>query len=247
MQKHPLLSLNLSIGSYCDFINEIMSLTDRDLCSEYVCVSNVHMLVEAHRNAEFRAVVNRSAITTADGVPLTWGLRWLYGIRQARVAGMDLLPDLLSAASEQRKSVFFYGGAQDRLEQAKRYVGEHYPGIPEVGIYSPPFRPLTPAEEADAVTLINDSGAKLVFVILGCPKQERWMASMQGRINAVMIGLGAALSILIGERKRAPKWIRDLGMEWFYRLLQEPQRLWKRYLSTNFTFLYLLAKAKIQH
>ncbi|GHT87881.1 glycosyl transferase [Bacteroidia bacterium] len=246
MQKHPLISINLSIGPYPDFIREILDLTGQPQCSEYVCIANAHMLVETYRQADFKEVVENAVITTPDGVSLTWGLKWLHGIRQDRVAGMDLLPDLLEAASEQRKAVFFYGGTNDLLNKTKQHIRVYYPGIPQVGVYSPPFRPLTENEETEIVDLINKNNPHLVFVVLGCPKQEKWMASMRGRVKAVMIGVGAALPVLVGEQKRAPLWMQQSGLEWCYRLRQEPRRLFKRYFITNTAFILLLLQAKIK-
>jgi N-acetylglucosaminyldiphosphoundecaprenol N-acetyl-beta-D-mannosaminyltransferase len=202
------------------------------------------MLVEAYKNKEFAEVINNAKITTPDGVPLTWGLKWLYGIRQERVAGMDLLPDLLRTASQQAIPVFFYGGAEEMLSVILEYVKVHYSGILVAGTYCPPFRQLTPDEEVEVIDSINTSGARLVFVSLGCPKQERWMASMKGRIKATMIGVGAAFSVLSGVQKRAPRWMQKSGLEWLYRLFQEPKRLFKRYLTTNSVFLYLLIKER---
>jgi N-acetylglucosaminyldiphosphoundecaprenol N-acetyl-beta-D-mannosaminyltransferase len=121
-------------------------------------------------------------------------------------------------------------------------MDRHYPNLHIRGLYSPPFRALTPEEEERTIERINSSGAKLLFVVLGCPKQEQWMASMAGRINAVMIGIGGALPVLIGMQKRAPKWMQRAGLEWLFRLLQEPRRLFKRYFVTNSVFLYLLSR-----
>jgi N-acetylglucosaminyldiphosphoundecaprenol N-acetyl-beta-D-mannosaminyltransferase len=203
------------------------------------------MLVETYRNQAFAKAVNNSIITTPDGVPLTWGLKWLHGIRQERVSGMDLLPDLLSMASQHKIPIFFYGGTEEMLTQTRDHVAKFYSGIPFAGTYSPPFRVLTPDEEQKVISSINTSGAKIVFVSLGCPKQERWMAAMKDKINAVMVGIGAALPVLVGEQTRAPRWMQKSGLEWSYRLFKEPKRLFKRYLITNSIFLYVLIKEKI--
>jgi N-acetylglucosaminyldiphosphoundecaprenol N-acetyl-beta-D-mannosaminyltransferase len=246
MQKHPLLTVDLSLGSYSDFVDEIIHLANIDECSEYICVANVHMLVETYRNKEFATIVSNSIITTTDGVPLTWGLKWLYEIQQDRVAGMDLLPDLLRVASQRAVPVFFYGGTETMLSTISEYIKVHYPESIFAGSYSPPFRALTPDENEEIINKINASGAKLVFVSLGCPKQEKWMASMKGRVKATMIGIGGALPVLLGMQKRAPQWMQKSGLEWLYRFFQEPQRLFKRYFTTNAIFLYLLIKAKIK-
>jgi N-acetylglucosaminyldiphosphoundecaprenol N-acetyl-beta-D-mannosaminyltransferase len=158
---------------------------------------------------------------------------------------MDLLPDLLRVASQQSIPVFFYGGTESILSDISKHIKAYYSERIFAGSYSPPFCPLTPDEEEKIINRINASGAKLVFVSLGCPKQERWIASMKGRINATMIGVGAAFSTLSGVKKMAPEWMRKSGLEWLYRLFQEPKRLFKRYFTTNTIFLYLLIKAKI--
>ena len=241
MNKQQFISIDLSIGSYHDICEEIINLAQQSQ-SEYVCVSNVHMLVEAYKDKCFAEIVNNAIIATPDGLPLTWGLKWIYGIQQDRVAGMDLLPNLLQQASEKNISVFFYGNTTEVLDKTKEYVREHYKGIPSVETYSPPFRELTEKEKREIIEMINASGAKLVFVSLGCPKQEKWMASMKGKVNAIMLGIGAALPVLIGEQSRAPQWMQKAGLEWLYRLCQEPRRLFKRYFVTNTMFIYLLIK-----
>jgi N-acetylglucosaminyldiphosphoundecaprenol N-acetyl-beta-D-mannosaminyltransferase len=246
MYKQPLISINVSLGRYQDFIDNVLTLTDNSGVSEYVCVANAHMLVEAHKYEPFQSVVNNSIITTPDGVSLVWGLNFLHNIRQDRVAGMDLLPDLLAAASTYHKRVFFYGSTDTLLEKVRQHIAVNYPEITAVGVYSPPFRALTEQEEQEIVARINESNPDLIFVALGCPKQEKWMASMHGRVNGVMLGIGAALPVLVGEQSRAPKWMQRMGAEWVYRFCQEPARLWKRYLTTNTIYVFLVLKEKIK-
>jgi len=242
MKKMSLLSIAVHTGTYQEFMHNILD-TAATRSSRYACVANVHMLVEAHQDAAFASIVRGAGIITPDGKPLAWALRLLHGIRQERVAGMDLLPDLLAEAEQRQLSVFFYGGQQSLLDTTAQYVEKHYPRLPVAGLYSPPFRALTSAEDEAIVERINASGAQLVFVVLGCPKQEKWMAAMQGRIRATMIGVGGALPVMIGTQKRAPRWMQKGGLEWLYRLGQEPARLMKRYAVTNTIFLLLLGKA----
>lgn len=241
MEKVNLLSISVSTGSYDEFIGSILKSANAKE-SQYACVANVHMMMEAHRDTAFSNVVSNAGLITPDGKPLSWALRLLYGIKQDRVAGMDLLPDLLKKAAAQKTSVFFYGGSQVLLNKTKVFLQTNYPDLPVVGLYSPPFRELTKEEEHKVVELINNSGAGLVFVVLGCPKQEKWMAAMKGRINALMIGVGGALPVMIGEQKRAPYWMQKAGLEWVFRLAQEPARLFKRYAVTNSLFIYILLK-----
>jgi len=235
----------VSTGPYREFANTIIEKAKAGE-SDYACVANVHMLVETYKNNAFAQVVNDASLITPDGKPLTWALRLVHNVSQDRVAGMDLLPDLLKLAQDQQLPVYFYGGSEEMLMQTGLYLKSKFPSLPIAGMYSPPFRPLTAKEEKHVVDSINASGAKLVFVILGCPKQELWMASMKGRVQAYMIGVGGALPVLIGMQKRAPKWMQTGGLEWLFRLAQEPRRLFTRYAVTNSMFLFLFCKAYVQ-
>jgi N-acetylglucosaminyldiphosphoundecaprenol N-acetyl-beta-D-mannosaminyltransferase len=241
MKKVNLLSIPVSTGTYTEFIENIVELANVKR-NGYTCVANVHMLIEAYKNKSFANIVRNANIITPDGKPLAWALRMLYGIKQERVAGMDLLPDLLSAASAKSLSVYFYGGTEDVLKGTGQYVKRNYQNLKIAGTFSPPFRTLSPEEEDFVVEKINSSGANLVFVVLGCPKQEKWMASVYSKINAVLVGVGGAVPVMIGMQKRAPKWMQNIGLEWVFRLVQEPKRLFKRYAVTNSLFLYLLLK-----
>jgi N-acetylglucosaminyldiphosphoundecaprenol N-acetyl-beta-D-mannosaminyltransferase len=243
--KQKVISLMVSTGSFDTMSNDIMSLAISGQ-SANVCVANVHMLVEAHQDVSFATVVNSANIITPDGMPLIWAMRLLHGIKNDRVAGMDLLPRLLTTAIEKNISVFFYGGSQKMLDATAAYIQKAFPALKVAGLYSPPFRALTKEEDESVIEMINNSGARLVFVVLGCPKQEKWMNTMKGKINATMVGVGGALPVLVGEQKRAPQWMQKNGLEWLYRLIQEPGRLWKRYFYTNAVFILLLIKEKIK-
>lgn len=245
MKKKSLLSLTLSTSPYQEFINRIIEFA-KTKESKYTCVANVHMLVEGHKDPAFASIVNNADIITPDGKPLTWGLRLIHGIKQDRVAGMFLMHDLLKAAEEKGLPVLFYGSTEPVMRTAKRFLSATYPELKVAGLISPPFRELKPEEEEAYITRINKSGARIVFVALGCPKQEKWMAKMKGRINAMMVGVGAALPVLIGMRKKAPMWIQNGGLEWLFRLCLEPKRLFRRYAVTNTTFLYLLGKEVVK-
>lgn len=239
------LKLNISLGSYTDILNEIASLS-KSGSSANVCFANVHMLVESYLNPSFNSIINNANLVVADGLPLTWALRFVNGIKQERIAGMDMLPDLLRMADSKNLPVYFYGGTQKMLEETEECVRKRFPGIPIAGMFSPPFRPLNEKEKFDVAERIRNSGAKIVFVSLGCPKQEKWMAEMKNEINAVMVGIGGALPVLIGWQKRAPMWMERNGLEWLFRLYQEPKRLFRRYAFTNTIFLYLLVKETIK-
>jgi N-acetylglucosaminyldiphosphoundecaprenol N-acetyl-beta-D-mannosaminyltransferase len=241
MERKSIINFGITTGNYNSFVSQIVTLAHHKE-SANVCVANVHMFIEAYKDQSFNSIINEATMVTPDGKPLTWVLRYLYGIRQDRVAGMDLLPDLLQQMMLKKLPAFFYGGTPALLEKTENYLRYAFPDLPIAGMYSPPFRPATREEEDKLVEKINNSGAAVVLVILGCPKQEKWMASMKGRIKAVMIGVGGALPVMIGMQKRAPAWIQHMGLEWLYRLMQEPRRLFKRYVVTNSLFVYLFFK-----
>lgn len=240
MKKSRIVSLDLCTGSYREFVDQIASLGEQRI-SSYVCVANVHMCIEAWQNHDFAAVVNNADIATPDGMPLAKSLKLLYGIDQQRVAGMDLLPDLIAEAENRGLALFFHGSTDEVLEKISERINREHPGATIAGAYSPPFRPLTATEEQAMVERINNSGANMVMVALGCPKQELWMARHKGKINAVMIGVGGAFPVYAGTQARAPQWMQHCALEWLYRLYQEPRRLLKRYVVTNSLFLLLMA------
>jgi N-acetylglucosaminyldiphosphoundecaprenol N-acetyl-beta-D-mannosaminyltransferase len=241
MERKSIINFPITTGNYSSFVNHIVSLANQKE-SANVCVANVHMFIEAYKDETFKNIINEASIVTPDGKPLTWVLNYVYGIRQDRVAGMDLLPDLLQQMMLKQLPAFFYGGTPALLEKTEHYLRYAFPDLPIAGMYSPPFRPATPEEEEKLVKKINSSGAAVVLVILGCPKQEKWMASMKGKINAVMIGVGGALPVMVGMQKRAPAWLQNMGLEWLFRLMQEPRRLFRRYIITNSLFIYLFFK-----
>jgi len=245
MNRLNVLSIPVSTGTYAEFKKNLVLAAEAKQ-SQYTCVANVHMLIEAYKNKRFAQVVKHAAYITPDGKPLTWALRLLHGVKQERIAGMDLLPDLLKQAEEKNLPVFFYGGTDELLKITDTYLKKNFANLTIAGLHSPPFRQLTSLEEKRIAEKINNSGAAFVFVVLGCPKQEKWMASMLGRVNAVMIGVGGALPVMVGENRRAPRWMQNGGLEWVFRLMQEPGRLFKRYAVTNPLFLYLLTMAYLR-
>lgn len=210
--------------------------------SKVVCVANVHMLIEAKRDARLADVLEHADLVTPDGMPLVWMLRLLGSTRSERVAGMDILEAVCQQASEDRVSLYFLGAKPDVLDKIRERLLYNFPTLQIAGMEAPPFRPATADEDAETVQRINASGAGILFVALGCPKQEFWIAQHRDKIQAVMIGVGAAFPLYAGVLKRAPKPIRHSGLEWLYRLCQEPKRLWPRYASTNPVFLWLALK-----
>lgn len=241
MKRIELLSITVNAGDFNSFLSAISYFASSRI-SSYTCVANVHMLVEAQLDGSFADIVKGADIVTPDGIPLCWSLKLLYGISQERIAGMDLLPEVLKLAVNKRISVYFYGGTEETLRKSDQYLKQKFPDLVVAGMYSPPFRLLNKTEEEDIVNKINNSGAGIVFVVLGCPKQEKWMAAMKGRINAMMIGVGGAVNVVVGIHKRAPSWMQKSGLEWLFRLIQEPGRLFKRYAVTNSIFLLMLVR-----
>lgn len=204
--------------------------------SRYVCICNAHSTVEADRNADFRRVVEQADMATPDGAPVAWLMRRLGASEQQRVSGPDLMLDYCAHAQSHCESIFLYGSTPETLAKLQRRLMQRWPELHIAGAISPPFRALGTEEDAADVAAINASGAGTVWVSLGCPKQEQWMAAHRGRVHAVMVGVGAAFDFHAGTTARAPAWLRDNGLEWVHRLASEPRRLWRRYLFTNTWF-----------
>ena len=205
--------------------------------SRYVCICNVHSVVTTTNDVEFKIAVNNADMATPDGAPIAWALRRLGHPAQERINGPDLMMKYLAQAERLGQSVFFYGSTEATLARLSVALNGCFPALRIAGTHSPPFRPLSREEDDRIVGMINDSGANVVFVGLGCPKQEKWMAEHRGRINAVMVGVGAAFDYHAGVIKRAPLWWQRNGLEWLYRLGSEPRRLFKRYMVTNTLFV----------
>lgn len=208
--------------------------------SRYICTANVHMIMEGFDDPEFAQVVNGADVVTPDGMPLVWALRRL-GIQKAeRVCGPALTINVCEAAAFAGIPVGLYGGSEETLMDFKTFLLDLFPQLRVACSISPPFRALTSDEEDAYVRQIVASGARILFVGIGCPKQERWMAGHQRKISAVMIGVGAAFDFHSGRVKRAPPFMQRHGLEWLFRLCMEPRRLWKRYLIHNSRFVWFL-------
>lgn len=241
LRKYKAVSVPISTGSFDEHINEFLRFGKAHI-SSYSCMVNVHMTVEAYKDADFRKIVENAEIATADGMPVLRSLQVFHNLEQERVAGNDIMPAVMKAAEKDGLSVYLYGGSEENLEKIQNKAREEYPDLAIAGSYSPPFRALSEEEEDEIAKRINMSGAHIVLVSLGCPKQEKWMARMKGKVNAMMLGVGGAFLLYIGVDSRAPKWMRDLSLEWVYRLYLEPKRLWKRYMITNTTYIFLFFK-----
>jgi N-acetylglucosaminyldiphosphoundecaprenol N-acetyl-beta-D-mannosaminyltransferase len=239
--KDEIFGLNINTGKFSCFTEAIAEASVLRK-SMTVYVANVHMFMEAQKDKDLFSMINEADVVAPDGLPLCWALKALKRVRQERVAGMDLLPALLHQACSRGLRVFFYGGTGEMLKKAAGYFKEHFPSLQLAGLYSPPFRELTGGELEEVVSRINTSRPDLVFVVLGCPKQEKWIHRMKGRVHGVIIGIGGAFPVLLGLQRRAPRWMQVCGLEWLFRLSQEPYRLLKRYATTNSRFMFMLTK-----
>ena len=214
--------------------------------SRYVCICNVHSVVTASHDADFKRVLNLADMATPDGTPVAWMLSRQGFVDQERINGPDLMWKYCALAERKGEVIYFYGSTEKTLELLSERLRNAFPRLRIGGAYSPPFRELSEAEDEEIVASINNSGAGVVFVSLGCPKQEKWMEAHRNRIHAVMIGVGAAFNYHAGTVQRAPLWMRNSGLEWFHRLCSEPGRLWKRYLITNTVFIFSAGRQLVQ-
>lgn len=239
MEKIKVLRSNISVGTYQQFVEEIFLLVHYKH-SSFVCFANVHMVVEAYKDLRFQQVLSKAAIVAPDGRPISLFLTHLEKQPQDRVCGMDMLPDLLKKAETLNKTVFFLGGTNQLLSLVVEKTRATYPALKISGHYSPPFKNLSQEENEYTNQVIRNASPDLVFVSLGCPKQEKWMAENSGKLGTCLLGVGQAFNTYAGIEKRLPKWMRNLSLEWLYRLYVEPGRLWKRYLFTNTYFIFLV-------
>ena len=209
--------------------------------SRVVCICNVHSVVTAAQDPAFMRAIESADLATPDGAPVAWMLRRQGVATQTRVSGPDLMLDYCAHAAARGEAIFLYGSTEATLKALQQQLQTRWPALRIAGALSPPFRPPSEAEDEADVQAINASGARTVWVSLGCPKQELWMAAHRGRIQAVMVGVGAAFDFHAGTVPRAPAWMRRNGLEWLHRLASEPRRLGRRYLVSNTVFMWRAA------
>lgn len=239
VESRRILDVRVDATSYADARSMVMRWA-RGGEQRYVCACNVHMVMEAHDDPGFAAVVNEADLVTADGMPLVWALRAM-GVREARrVYGPDLMLELCAAAELEDVPVGLFGGSPAVLEHVVSSISARFPGLSLVYAHSPPFGDA--ADHESELVKMRSADVRLLFVALGCPRQERWMASHRGQISAVMVGVGAAFDFLGGSKPQAPPLLQSMGLEWLFRLVTEPRRLWRRYAVHNPRFVYLLAR-----
>jgi N-acetylglucosaminyldiphosphoundecaprenol N-acetyl-beta-D-mannosaminyltransferase len=217
----------------------------KDLSGDYMCVSNVHTTVTSYEDKEYCAVQNGGIMAIPDGGPLSSvGKRRGFKNMQ-RTTGPSYMGEILKVSVEKGYRHYFYGSTEETLQKLHQTLERDYPGIQIVGMYSPPFHPMTEAEDKDIVKCINEAKPDFLWVGLGAPKQEKWMAAHQGKVKGLMVGVGAAFDYFAGNISRAPEWMQKNNLEWLYRLMQDPKRLLKRYLHTNPKFiLYACIRGK---
>jgi N-acetylglucosaminyldiphosphoundecaprenol N-acetyl-beta-D-mannosaminyltransferase len=238
------LGVGISAIDPSDALGEVTRWVDEGL-QHYVCVTGVHGVMESQRDPELVRIHNESGLTTPDGMPMVWAAHMAGAKNTERVYGPDLMLAVCERAAERGWGCFLYGATDDVLEQLRSILCVRYPGLKIVGMHSPPFRPLTPEEDDAVVREINDSGAQIVWVGLSTPKQERWMASHIGRLDApALFGVGAAFDMHAGNLRQAPRWMQRSGIEWLFRLISEPRRLWKRYAVNNPRFVLAIARRR---
>lgn len=240
LQSRQILGMRVDCTRYDEAVELICELSRGDRGAS-VCVATVHMVMEAYDDPNYRRLVNGADLVTSDGVPLVWGLRLLGLPRAERVYGPTLTPKLCAKASETGRRVGFLGGTEDTLAALSRQLRRDFPALEIVFSYAPPFRPLCEEEDIALVAAIEDAGVQILFVGLGCPKQERWMAEHRDRLHCTSIGVGAAFDFIAGKKLQAPGWIQRSGLEWLFRFFTEPRRLWRRYLYNNPRFLWAFA------
>ncbi|MDE6621914.1 MAG: WecB/TagA/CpsF family glycosyltransferase [Lachnospiraceae bacterium] len=246
LQYCEILKTNINVTNMRDTLAYIDSHLDV-LRGDYICVSNVHTTVMSYENTEYRTIQNSAAMALPDGAPLSHYSRSVGFKAAERVTGPDLMVELFRMSGEKGYRHFFYGSTQKTLDDMRAALQRDYPEMVIAGMYSPPFRSLTEEEDKAIIERINDAGPDFIWVGLGAPKQELWMYEHRGKLNAVAVGVGAGFDYVAGNIKRAPKLMQVLCLEWLYRLMQDPGRLWKRYVTTNVRFVRYILREKRNH
>lgn len=208
------------------------------LSGNYMCVSNVHTTVTAFEDPEYRAVQNGGIMAIPDGGPLSSVGRKRGFVNMQRITGPSYMEEIMKISVENDYRHFFYGSTTETLHKLKEVLKKNYPGIKIVGMYSPPFRNISFEEDKEIIEKINKTKPDFLWVGLGAPKQEKWMAAHYRKVNGFIVGVGAGFDYLAGNIKRAPEWMQKSNLEWFYRLKQEPFRLFSRYWHTNWKFIW---------
>jgi len=215
--------------------------------AHHVMTINLDFLSIAQRDPQFRQIINRADLAVADGMPLVWAARLKAQPLAERITGVDLVDESCRLAAQMGQGVFLLGAAPGTAETAAHRLEARHPGLRVVGVHSPPFRPLTPAEDEAIVRMIREAAPGLLFVAFGAPRQDLWIRAHLDALNVrVAMGVGCVLDLLAGTARRAPGWMQQAGLEWSYRLLQEPRRLWRRYLLDDMPMLGRLVLGSVR-
>lgn len=210
----------------------------KSLSGDYMCVSNVHTTVTSYEDKEYCAIQNGGIIAIPDGGPLSSVGQRRGHKNMHRTTGPSYMEEILKVSAEKEYSHYFYGSSEETLEKLRKKLEHDYPGLQIGGMYSPPFRPMTEDEDKAIIERINNAKPDFVWVGLGAPKQEKWMAAHQGTVNGFMVGVGAGFDYFAGNIVRAPEWMQKNNLEWMFRLIQDPKRLFNRYWHTNTRFIW---------
>lgn len=232
----PVVGSPITVGGWTGVLATLDDWIYEAVPGRYIAFCNVHSVITARSDPRLASAIRGADIAAPDGAPVALMVRLLSGHAQARINGPDFMLRACSLLKERGRSIFLYGGSPETLALLQRRLNQQFPGLVIAGAYSPPYRPLTSAEDSACVELINASGASVVWVGLGCPKQEIWMHEHKHVVRPIMLGVGAAFDYLAGTLERAPLWMQRSGLEWLFRLVKEPRRLWRRYLFTNCAF-----------
>ena len=241
--KIDILGAKINSTTMEEVIGEIKSwITYKEYWGRYICVSNVHVIMEGFDDNKFMQIINNADIAVPDGRPLVWAQRFMGEKQSQQVRGSDLFMTLCNLSSQYGYGIGFYGGTENVLTKLIIKIKNIFPQINISFTHSPPFRSSTLSEDKKIIEKINSSNIKILFVGIGCPKQEIWMQKHSNSIKCIMIGVGAAFDFISGEKKESPKWLQYIGLEWFFRFLSEPRRLFLRYFKHNPRFIWYLLK-----
>lgn len=239
-----ILGLNVAVTNMKETVNYIEKNIG-ELKGKYICITNVHTTVMAYEDEKYKDIQNNAALILPDGNPLS-SLSRRKGFKEAeRVTGPDLMGEIFKLSEDKGYKHYFYGSTEETLKQLNVKLLEKYPNIKIVGMYSPPFKQNVELESEEKLNEINKLNPDFLWIGLGAPKQEIWMSLHENNINGLMIGVGAGFDYFADKIKRAPKWMQRCSLEWLYRLMQEPRRLFKRYFITNSKFIYLSTISRI--
>lgn len=237
MKVCNILGVNINVTNMKETVSYIEKNID-SLRGNYICVSNVHTTVMSYEDENYKNIQNSGAMALPDGGPLSVVSRRRGFKETERVTGPDLMTEIFKVSQDKGYTHYFYGSTQETLDELSVKLSEKYPKLKIVGMYSPPFRKLTDEEDKEIIDNVNESKADFLWVGLGAPKQEVWMYDHKDKVESLMIGVGAGFDYHTEKLKRAPKWMQNYSLEWLYRLLQDPKRLFKRYLKYNIKYIY---------